>query len=312
MSQSRKITPSLESPLDKKSFLANLSMFLVKILAIPVKTDPDYTNAKFKLFSLKTIAFCVIYYGAFLGYVLNMMFQVEFIKDYMNIATELYNPFDIISAYIFFALVGLASPISLLFVASAFPKINQISMTSDLKTPKYLQTIMLSLCTLMCGSLSICLGFLFELHPRLFVYSLTTRITNIFFVPCICSCFSGICGITSVTVVASWITHVMDIFNSNAPKKQEVSWARNCLDLYQKLDKHLGPFFLFLFSVTQVMWVFTLFLAIISLYQLDQDLLICLPFPAFVLDIFYYLLVFYLVLRSSLSFLMISMPACPM
>ena len=120
MSLSRKIEPTIVAQ-QGRSFLACLSKFLVKILAIPVKVDPDFTHARFKLFSLRTLVFLVIYYGVFLGYVLTLMFQQDFLKDIVKAMAELHNPFDSATGFIFQAML-LFAPVSLLCLAHTVKK----------------------------------------------------------------------------------------------------------------------------------------------------------------------------------------------
>ena len=172
MSLSRKVGPSLE--------------------AAEVKADPEFTKARFKFFSLRSLAFLLIYNGVFIGYICTLMLQQNFFRDLINAVAEVFNPFDSATEFIFRTWYYLVAPTPLLFVAHAFPKLGQIAMVKNLKWPKYFQTNMLSLCFFLCGCILICLGNFLEFSPKLFTYSLLMRITILFVAPSLCYIFSGV------------------------------------------------------------------------------------------------------------------------
>jgi hypothetical protein len=150
----------------------------------------------------------------------------------------------------------------LLFVADAFPKVTEISMTLKLKRPKSMKRIILLMFCAVVGSFLFYVGNFMSFSPKLSAYPWSTRVIYIFVAPFTCYIISIICVALSFTIVTGWITHLMDICKSKPPENEEVAWAKNCLLLYGKIEQSLGPLMLFMFSWTQVMWIFSLFLSI--------------------------------------------------
>ena len=54
----------------------------------------------------------------------------------------------------------------------------------------------------------------------------------------------------------------MDICKTKPPKGEEISWAKNCLSLYTRLEQVLGPLFITGFFTQQIGWIVSLFLTI--------------------------------------------------
>ena len=83
------------------------------------------------------------------------MHHVSFMDwNMLKTKLEVFHPFDAASCYIFFVMIFLSGPISLLIVSQAFPNLNQVSMSRNLKqTNKFKMR-------LVCHSTYICSQFL--------------------------------------------------------------------------------------------------------------------------------------------------------
>ena len=73
----------------------------------------------------------------------------------------------------------------------------------------------------------------------------------------------------SLFIVSSWISKFSDLC-TKIPDDGIVRWSEECLSLYHSLEKHLGAYFVFLFSSSQVLWIFTLYMGITG-YFADYD-----------------------------------------
>ena len=56
-------------------------------------------------------------------------------------------------------------------------------------------------------------------------------------------------------------SHSSFLANYIAARENTLSWVRSCIDLYQRVQDHLGLYFLLIFSQMQLMWIESLFLA---------------------------------------------------
>ena len=259
-SMSGKIAP--ESGSGGKTTLAAFSKFLVTILAIPVKTDRSYTSANFNWFGLRTFLFCIIYYAAPVSFLLSQHFQEDFTKDLSDVVSTIYGPFDNASGMFFNSCLFFGIPTLLLVLAEAFSKVSKISMAHNLKSPENLKILLLLFLFSLFGGFFTNLGMFTSVSPRLSFYPWPMTFFYLFLAPFTCHVLSTIYWVSCLSIVSAWMTHVTDICNMKPPKMKEVVWARHCLHLYGNIENGLGVFFLFGFPLCQIMWIFSLFLAI--------------------------------------------------
>ena len=76
------------------------------------------------------------------------------------------------------------------------------------------------------------------------------------------------CFLLSQILIFSWLDFFGNLVDSCSVQDQ----ARKCLDLYEKLDKALGSYFFFIFAAQQFAWIFSLYLSLSGLLNLDQEL----------------------------------------
>ena len=95
----KKIFQAVHDAEEKKeslSLLSRLTRILIAANLLPVKLNSDQTRAKFKLFSLKTVAYLLVTYFPFLIFGVNFLFPSNYLTEYADVYREIYSPFDMI------------------------------------------------------------------------------------------------------------------------------------------------------------------------------------------------------------------------
>ena len=237
------------------------SKFLVTIRLIPVTPNPEFTSAWFKKISFRTLVCFIICYGFIFSFLLSIMFQPEFVKDLVSSFANEYQPFDLATSMIFSAMSLTSSPMALLLVAEAFPKVSEMSMAKALKLPKHFKKMILSFILSVLCWFMICLSEFRFPSPTASAYPWYMQMIY-YFLLFVCYLFSYILMFLPYIIVLSWMTFVMNMCKTKPTKGKEFTWAKYCLHLYHKLEQGLGPLFLWCYSSSQIGWIFSLFLMI--------------------------------------------------
>ena len=247
----------------KKTPVAFLTRFLVSILVIPVRYNSQLTSATFSFFSVRTIGFFIIYYLLPLSACVGItMWHVDFCKDLWIALGEIYQPFDQTSCYVYNFSLIFGVPIMLLFVSYAFAKVSTVSLAQDLKIPKNINFILLQGFSSVVGTLLTWFASYQSLSPKLLSHPWFTRFFVTFFAPSFLSVLSMIYLGTCMILISAWIHHVREKLMQTPGQNKTLAWASNCLLLYQNIQEGLGPYFLICLPLGQVMWIFSLYLAI--------------------------------------------------
>ena len=240
------------------SMMSKLVNILIKIRFIPVKNDAKNLKITFKLCSMVTFTFFVVHFGAsFLSYAIYEQI-VSSIRDIVTERMMKYNAIDIASIYAFIFLLYWF-PFCPLFLGHALPSVPTIFRAKDLKWPKHGAKHLAALFLFALGQSAIYAGFWSEALKEKNVPEQTAVL--LYILPIALSF-----GFTSYWVVpALLVSALMDKFiflcECRAVGK-ELAHAKRCLELYSAFDCGFGLFFFFVFGVSQVFVIFTLYLTI--------------------------------------------------
>jgi hypothetical protein len=237
------------------TMMSKLVKLLIKILFILIKKGSGLT---FKLCSFVTLSFIAIYWGVPLGVagVSNCLaFQVlDLFLEYIKKE----NIVDITSMLVlgqFFYLLLLCP----LFLGHAFPSVTSITLAKDLKWPRHGAKHVLSIFLFVIG-LGISNVPMFKhifwdrsvattIWAPLYLLQITSQIILYlyWFVP--------------MLLVSTWMEKFISLCQYEAVGK-EISHAKSCVKTYAKIEKVFGTLFVFYFGMSQLLIIFSLFLAI--------------------------------------------------
>ena len=248
----------------KMSFLSNMTIIFSYLGIFPVKLDMKHFHAHFSLFSTKIIVFFSVFF--FSSVVIIGIFIPVFSDLYIeliNVIFNVNNSEDIVCLIVFFAGLYLITPFSLLFLTSAFPSLAPVSMHQNLRVPKNLTSLLFMLCLGLAAPFLVLIGMYLGMVEKV---SLETSSTYSEFVAFVIVPYSSmilplLSWFLSVFFASSWISKLIDLCQ-DVPDNDIIHWSTHCLSIYNSLESHLGSFLFFMFSLSQVFWIFTLYVGI--------------------------------------------------
>ena len=258
----------------KISFISKLVSLLIKVKFIPVNNDRKKDRITFKLCSLVTLTFFIIHFGLFL--MINLIIQIA-AQDVSHIFMENWkktNIIDTISSLLLGTFVSLIFPFCPVFLAKGLPFIPTISLASDLKWPRHGAKHVLSYILCALGLLAINATFWSDIFKEA---NVETHIQVLIYIPSsVQYLIAPLYLILPTMLVSSWMEKCVSLCECTAVGK-EVPRARRCIELYLAFQKGFGTLFLYVFCVTQLLSVFTLFLIVShsngSAYTLSSKIL---------------------------------------
>ena len=238
--------------------MSKIVKILFKIRFIPVKNDDTNSKITFKLCSFVTFTFIAVYWGvAFLisAISLQTMFRAQ---DVVMEGLITKNAIDSASifAYGVFQVLFLLCPI---FLGHALPSIQTIAQAKDLKWPKH-------------GFKHVASYFLCAFGAIAFVFCDWLEVLKEKNIPDqipILLCFSqaasqlvfNLYWVAPALLVSAWMQKFTCLCKYRAIGK-EVSHAKECIKIYSDFNSGFGTYFFFVFGVSQVFVIFSLFLTI--------------------------------------------------
>ena len=63
-------------------------------------------------------------------------------------------------------------------------------------------------------------------------------------------------------IVISWLKKAEQKFKAPAFDQNMIPWLESCVETYDKIEQHLGAFFLIYLTLDLLLWIFSLFLAL--------------------------------------------------
>ena len=256
------------------SFLSNLTILFSSICVFPVMLDLKHSKAYFSWLSTRILVFFGLFFISSVGII--GIFIPVFSDLYIDLVQTIFtmnNYVDIGCQFAFFAGLYFITPFSLLLLASAFPNLAPMSMHQDLRVPKNLTSLLFMLCLSLAGPFLVLIGMYLGLVENL---SLETSSVASKFIPLVIVPYTSLLlpllawGI-SVFFASSWISKLIDLCH-DVPDHDIIHWSTHCLSIYNSLESHLGTFLCFMFSLSQVFWIFTIYMSITG-YFADFSLL---------------------------------------
>ena len=240
--------------------------------------DYELGVASFKLFSLKTLKYLLISYFPFILFPgVTFLLQPSYCLEYTQTMSKVYSAFDLIWFLAFNIGSNILAPLIMLVVAEAFGHLSEISLSRNipmLDRSALLHTAVTTVFVI-SGYCLMNLGHYLSVEPHLdhFLphqnYLLVAGYIGISLYSC------GFCYSVPLVLALTWVSHIKTKIDGkhqagqshyvtqwSLAKENTLPWVRSCIDLYHRVQTHLGFFFFGLFSQLQLMWIEALFLAL--------------------------------------------------
>ena len=245
----------------KLSLVSKITNWMTKLCVIPVKMDRKHVHAEFSFFSCRTLFFVFVF--LFASIMIIGIFIPLFMGQYKDFVSVLFlenDPINLISILLFFSLLYLISPLSVLMLASSFPNLTELSMHPSLKCPKNWLNVLAMQCSFLLGSFLVLIGMYLGTVEKMDKASVSHFIA-FFVLPFLSLVFTQLYWFTSVFLASVWVSKFIDLC-TNINHNDPIPWSKKCLFTYNSLEKHLGSYFFLFFSSSQVLWIFTLYIGV--------------------------------------------------
>jgi hypothetical protein len=251
----------------KRSIISQLVSILLKVRFIPVKIDHQRKRVTIKLCSVVTLTCFIIHWGLFLLINMPVNIAAHQVRYVVVEYFEKTNVIDAISQFLFGSFMGVLFPFCPVFLAMGLPAIPSIALAIDLNWPRNGVKNVFSFFMIAFGAFLINATFW---NNNLEEENVQTHIKILlYFSPS--NFIAPLYWILPILLVSSWMEKFISICESN-DKGKEIPRARRCIELYTAFQEGFGTFFFFVFSVTQLLSIFTLFLTISQSIGSDDTL----------------------------------------
>lgn len=263
------------------TLLSRATRILLVTNILPVSLHSGINSPKFFFFSIKTFKYILFAYTPFVVIPLLIFLpSPDFFSAYVSLYDEVYSGFDRVWFVMFNVGTNCLAPLITLTVAKAFCPLSDVSLSRGLEMfdTNFMFHIGL-IVTLNCiGYSAISIGHYLAMEPSLTQFG-TYHNYALAAGYVVMSLYSIGFLLTVPTILAlSWIYNIkkqlqfdgrickvlsphLINFVSLPGTQKTVSWARSCIDLYNRVENHLGLFLFCMFSLVQFMWIEALFLA---------------------------------------------------
>ena len=233
--------------------LPKIVHFLVKICFIPVYYDRPGRRLTFKFCSTETFIFFLVYLGLLFGLNICGLFAMQSIKEVIIQYFANSNIIDAASALLFGYLMSVLLPYSPLLLARGIPSIPAIFQAGDPKWPRHGAKHIVSWLLCSFGYLIMNASFfsqmLREVDVPLYISSL------IYVSPSLQQSLAPLYFVVPILIISAYMEKFISMCKVKAPGK-EIQQARRCLEIYEAFESGFGPFFCFVFGVTQLLITF--------------------------------------------------------
>ena len=242
----------------KLSMMSKIVNILFKIRFIPVKKDEINTKVLFKLCSIVTLTFIAVYWGLYFLFMALYIEGVSRVQDVMMEFMMRMNAIDNASMFAYGILVNFF-PLCPLFLGHALPSIPTLILAKDLKWPKhgakYVASIFLCVVgSTMTNAVNLNLAFEEKNVPDQILVLLC-----IFFASQ--QLVVNFCWAVPALLVTVWMEKFICLCECKAIEN-EVKHTNKLFKIYSNFDRGFGKFFFFVFGVSQIFVIFSLFLTI--------------------------------------------------
>ena len=241
------------------SWMSKVVQFLIKVCFVPVTYDHMEDRYIFSLCSVKTLVFFLIYWGLLLSTYISGTVGAATFNDALIEYAENTNIIDSASSFFFGIFTLGIFAFSPLFLAKGVPFISAIVQASDLRWPRHGAKHILSY--IMCA-----FGLLVV---HISVWSMIMKFQdgskNIFVLPYVAIALNQLLGslywMVPLLLLSTWMEKFILLCNLKILGK-EIQHTRKCMEMYRSFQSGFGTFFCFLFGVTQLLLIISLFMAI--------------------------------------------------
>ena len=241
------------------STMSRFIKYLVLIKFVPIQHDQENSKPIFKLFSLTTLAYIMIFLGV---PSISALFDRIFFKEVHQLLLEMIRNANIIDkiSIIGFSLVNIITcPICPLLLAKAIPSIPLLTMDRDLKWPKNGLGFVISSILIFFGYWVAQVSLMLDategknVKKSSLIFSSTLQMTQVF----VLACF----WVIPPLIFSSWIDKLIWLCNKKS-SSNILQHTKFCLNLFSDIKNGFGVFFLYVFGVSQFSSILSFFVVL--------------------------------------------------
>ena len=252
--------------------MARLVLLLVRVKFLPVTVRQGGRVATFRFCSgLALSSFCLYYLSTTLLFLTSfLLFNLSMTSE-QSLVIRGMDVTDNLSNLGFSLFTFLILPILPLVLANSISLAPLVTLSPLLPYPRHARRVFF--CELLC-----LVGYSLRIIP-IFIHfgSEGLRSGNpllIISAGCLLvSCLIlGFCSTMGQLLVVAWLDHLGDLLEEARPYCHLRRHLQDCLGQYNSLDKALGSFYLFHFSVHQFTWIFSLYMSLTGLLAKEDQM----------------------------------------
>ena len=254
--------PKIKSTI-RMSTWAKITRFFIAVNIFPIYRK-NCEEIRFSWLSFRTFLFLVLSYMPFVVIVVSVWTQYDFWSEYIEKSTSIYLKFEIMIIWISLVITFVLSPIQVLFLCHPFIKLQDISMSTSLKSFSNIQLLELLPANLISGGfIAFCYAHYMEVCKLVENTNHGTCFANILVVPLFLTFYGMVFLAIPYFIALIWLQNIEEQFKCKCKNvTNKLQWAEKCIKLYQQLEHSLGSYFLVYFTQSQFIWIILFFFAI--------------------------------------------------
>ena len=254
-----------------QTFISKCFSILVRMKFIPLKRKVAGSTT-FHILSVETLCCFLLYYvTSILLFCLSFLFFRVSMNANKSQTLDSLELTDFVS-YLGFNLTNFfLFPLLPIILGSAAAQVLDISLSSSLPWPR------LGIKIIICEFFT-ALGYALTIIPSILHYAAESFKENCLYIILSIMCLSIVCiivvccVISSQVLIFSWMDKLASIAEDTDDKTDITKHARNCVEQYNNLNEGLSVYFFFNFAVLQFSWIFSAYLSVTNLINLDEQL----------------------------------------
>ena len=260
-----------EEKIELSTWLGRCVPVLVKIKFIPLK-ERISGESTFDFCSLETFTSFILYYVSSVS-----LFAFSFLFFRASLDANKSETLDSLALTDFLSYLGFnltnffLFPLLPIILGNAAAQVTQISLSPTLPWPSIGFKIII--CELFTA-----LGYTLSIVPSILHYAVESFEQNCIFIilSILCLvlvCLSiGFCVTVSQVIIFSWMDKLAVTAEDTDANRDISTHARMCVEQYNMLNQALGFYFFFNFAVFQFAWIFSAYLSVTNILNLDQKI----------------------------------------
>ena len=260
-----------EKRIEQKTWLSRCVPILVKIKFIPLKYK-SAGDPSFAFLSLETFSSFIFYYVSSVSlFTFSFLFFRASLDGNKSETLDSIGLTDFLS-YLGFNLINFfLFPLIPIILGNAAAQVIHISLSPTLPWPSIgFKIIICEIFTALGYGLSIVPSIL-HYAAESFEQNCTFIILSILCLVLVCLSI-GFCVTVSQVIIFSWMDKLASTAEDIDAIRDISAHARMCVEQYNTLNRALGFYFFFNFAVFQFAWIFSAYLSVTNILNLDQKI----------------------------------------